>query len=314
MKKNFFIILVALLLLIAFTVSSVVKYNSLLSEKTLYTVASTQENYGFSVAKFIIQLNELYTLINSDNTIDDVRLKFDILYSRLNVIYVRSEATAPLYKQQGYEETIDSINKKLEDIDGLLSHNHPDYKKISTIIADIKPLTKTVTNLADMAEIAQRNDALKDFRSKRQQLWTLLFITGGLISLLLFVLFIYISKINRLLLSERAAFASKNAFLGMVGHELRTSLQAIVSIIDVVTNNLSGGIKSGQIERLETAVSKMERQLNDLAEFAKIDNGSVEIKNTYNSLQAIVTNAVQDCIAIYEKKDVTVKIKNNNDA
>ncbi|HIB5405726.1 TPA: ATP-binding response regulator, partial [Klebsiella pneumoniae] len=84
-------------------------------------------------------------------------------------------------------------------------------------IADIKPLTKTVTNLADMAEIAQRNDALKDFRSKRQQLWTLLFITGGLISLLLFVLFIYISKINRLLLSERAAFASKNAFLGMVG-------------------------------------------------------------------------------------------------
>lgn len=129
-----------------------------------------------------------------------------------------------------------------------------------------------------MAEIAQRNDALKDFRSKRQQLWTLLFITGGLISLLLFVLFIYISKINRLLISERAAFASKNAFLGMVGHELRTSLQAIVSIIDVVTNNLSGGIKSGQIERLETAVSKMERQLNDLAEFAKIDNGSVEIK------------------------------------
>ena len=314
MKKNFFIILVALLLLIAFTVSSVVKYTSLLSEKNLYTVAGTQENYGFSVAKFIIQLNELYTLINSDNTIDDVRLKFDILYSRLNVIYVKSEATAPLYKQQGYEETIDSINKKLEDIDGLLSHNHPDYKKISTIIADIKPLTKTVTNLADMAEIAQRNDALKDFRSKRQQFWTLLFITGGLISLLLFVLFIYISKINRLLLSERAAFASKNAFLGMVGHELRTSLQAIVSIIDVVTNNLSGGIKSGQIERLETAVSKMERQLNDLAEFAKIDNGSVEIKNTYNSLQAIVTNAVQDCIAIYEKKDVTVKIKNNNDA
>ncbi|EFK3120170.1 hybrid sensor histidine kinase/response regulator, partial [Escherichia coli] len=181
MKKNFFIILVALLLLIAFTVSSVVKYTSLLSEKNLYTVAGTQENYGFSVAKFIIQLNELYTLINSDNTIDDVRLKFDILYSRLNVIYVKSEATAPLYKQQGYEETIDSINKKLEDIDGLLSHNHPDYKKISTIIADIKPLTKTVTNLADMAEIAQRNDALKDFRSKRQQLWTLLFITGGLI-------------------------------------------------------------------------------------------------------------------------------------
>lgn len=314
MKKNFFIILVALLLLIGFTVSSVVKYNSLLSEKTLYTVAGTQENYGFSVAKFIIQLNELYTLINSDNTIDDVRLKFDILYSRLNVIYVKSEATTPLYKQQGYEEAINSVNKKLEEIDGLLSHNHPDYKKISAIIADIKPLTKTVTNLADMAEIAQRNDALKDFRSKRQQLWTLLFITGGLISLLLFVLFIYISKINRLLLSERAAFASKNAFLGMVGHELRTSLQAIVSIIDVVTNNLSGGIKSGQIERLETAVSKMERQLNDLAEFAKIDNGSVEIKNTYNSLQAIVTNAVQDCIAIYEKKDVTVKIKNNNDA
>lgn len=127
--KNFFIILVALLLLIAFTVSSVVKYNSLLSEKTLYTVAGTQENYGFSVAKFIIQLNELYTLINSDNTIDDVRFKFDILYSRLNVIYVKSEATAPLYKQQGYEETIDSINKKLEDIDGPLSHNHPDYKK-----------------------------------------------------------------------------------------------------------------------------------------------------------------------------------------
>ena len=314
MKKKFYFILFSILLLLAFTVSCLVKYNSLLSEKTLYTVAGTQENYGFSVAKFIIQLNELYTLANSENDINDVRFKLDILYSRFNVIYVKSEATAPLYKQQGYEETINLINSKLNEIDLILSHDNPNYRAVSSIIAGIKPLTKTITNLADMAEIAQRNNSLKDFRSKRQQLWTLLFVTGGLIFLLLFVLFIYISKINRLLLSERAAFASKNAFLGMVGHELRTSLQAIVSIIDSVTNNLNEVIKPCQIERLETAVSKMERQLNDLAEFAKIDNGSVEINYTYKSLKAIVTNAVQDCIAIYDKKTVAVKIKSNVDA
>ncbi|HDU2462771.1 TPA: HAMP domain-containing histidine kinase, partial [Klebsiella pneumoniae] len=71
---------------------------------------------------------------------------------------------------------------------------------------------------------------------------------------------------------------NKNAFLGALGHELKTSLQAITSSIEIISLKNSE-LDSKHIERLENAAKRMENQMKDLAEFAKVDNGNIVVNN-----------------------------------
>ncbi|MBL1810719.1 HAMP domain-containing histidine kinase, partial [Klebsiella pneumoniae] len=55
-----------------------------------------------------------------------------------------------------------------------------------------------------------------------------------------------------------------------LGHELKTSLQGITSSIEIISLKNSE-LDSKPIERLENAAKRMENQMKDLAEFAKVD-------------------------------------------
>lgn len=87
-------------------------------------------------------------------------------------------------------------------------------------------------------------------------------------------------KLYRLWNAERKAFNNKNAFLGVVGHELRTSLQAIISSIDVIISKAEFSSSKQHFDRLENAAIKMERQMKDITDFAKIDNGNIEVNKS----------------------------------
>ena len=51
---------------------------------------------------------------------------------------------------------------------------------------------------------------------------------------MLFISYRQVKSINNQLESEKKSFNNKNAFLGVLGHELRTSLQAIISSVEVI--------------------------------------------------------------------------------
>lgn len=296
------------------SLSGIIKYNNLLSEGSLYSIAGAQENYTLSIAKFAIQFNEFYALINNGNSVEDIYFSLNLLLSHINVIRNESESIAPLYSQEGYNESINAIYNELAIIDKVCVSSNLDIELIKKVLLKIKPMAKNLLNIADYAEVAQRTCALLDYKKKIKHLWILIIITTILLATLLVVLVFFIRKSHLLLISEKAAFTSKNAFLGIVGHELRTSLQVIISAIDVVTNMTSEKARKEALQRLVTAVAKMERQMKDLTEFAKIDNGYVDIKNTYFQLSHAITEAVQTCISLYHKENVEVNINNEINA
>ncbi|AHG20665.1 hypothetical protein Z042_14360 [Chania multitudinisentens RB-25] len=315
MKRNFLFLLSGISIALFFVVSTIIKYNSMLSEKSLYAISGTQENYSWAIAKFSIQLSEFYSLIKvsevyssigtADENMEEIREKLDILYSRVQIIRNESESTTPLYKQKGYKETIDSIYDKLNTVDLYINTPSPNIKKVVSLVDEIKPYSTLLNNLADHAEVKQRTMALEDFKEKRKQLFTLLTITAILVSSLCVITSFYLFKLNKLLDSEKKAFNNKNAFLGVVGHELRTSLQAIISSIDVVIRN--NDYNKQHFHRLENAATKMERQMKDLAEFAKIDNGYVEINKSSFNLKRLINTSISDSVVLLPKPSVTVE-------
>ncbi|MGP6457465.1 hybrid sensor histidine kinase/response regulator [Enterobacter ludwigii] len=314
MKKEFHLSIIGILAVMVLSLGCIFKYNSLLSEKSLYAIAGTQENYAWAIAKFSIQLNEFLALTNNQSDLDTIHNKLDLLYSRVNIIRNQSESTNPLYQQSGYLESINAIYEELNKIDVLLNEEDPNLDYVVEELTKIKPIANNLTNLADNAEVAQRTNALKDFKQKREKLLQLLFITGFLIVVLCVMIPIYIRKLNVLLVSERVAYSNKNAFLGMVGHELRTSLQAIISVIDSIRVNNDNNIKNVHLQRLEASVTKMERQMRDIAEFARIDNDAVEVKNTYFSVKKIVHDVIQESSATHKKESVSMRFNEESDA
>ncbi|WP_228709632.1 sensor histidine kinase [Klebsiella pneumoniae] len=286
MNKKLMLIFAGIALALAFAISTIVKYNSLLSDKSLYAITGTQENYAWATAKFSIQLADFYALVRSnDKDLDQIRLKLDILFSRVSVIKNESESTIPLYKEKDYKETIDNIYKKLEKVDHYIKQPSPDMSKVVSLVNDIEPDSKLLVNIADHAEVRQRTNANVDFKETKKQILILLYITGILTITLGIFICVFLWKLNKLLDSEKKAFNNKNAFLGIVGHELRTSLQAIISTIDAISQRYNKNHDDPQFIRLESAVTKIEMQMKDLSEFARIDNGNIQINATQFNLK-----------------------------
>jgi CheY-like chemotaxis protein len=114
---------------------------------------------------------------------------------------------------------------------------------------------------------------------------------------------------NNQLESEKKAFNNKNAFLGKLGHELRTTLQAIVSSIEVIIFSPDEKPNENVLRRLESAVSQIEQQMNDLAEYAKIDNGSIKIHKTIVNIGDLISRTVSECNTKFSTKDLVATMK-----
>lgn len=82
----------------------------------------------------------------------------------------------------------------------------------------------------------------------------------------------------RFKLGTEMAAKAKNAFLGMVSHELKTPLQTIVSCLDIVSAD--GGVIRSDVtfKRLTAAAKQLETQVGDLTDFAHLESGHLKLR------------------------------------
>lgn len=100
-------------------------------------------------------------------------------------------------------------------------------------------------------------------------------------------------EIKNNLKSKSIDLLNKNAFLGKLGHEMRSSLQVIIGTIDLMMQEQTLS-KNDNILRLLRASEKIERQMKDLSDYAKIDSNETPINNTTFNLYDLISNIIQD--------------------
>lgn len=299
---------------ITFIIITMIKINSQLSRNSFYAINGTQENYSWAVAKFSIQLSQFETLLiqkKYDDSIsrDKINIKLDILFSRLNVLKNKSESTQFLYMQKDYEKTINNIYNILKLIDKENKSSFPNYNLIANQATTLQSYVSYLANISDHAEVRQRTTSLNDFLDKRNTLRILLVLTSIVCILLLSMSIVTHHSLRKALLSERKSFNNKNAFLGKMGHELRTSLQAVIGSIDVLSQS-SNNFDSEVIKRLENAAVQIEQQMNDLAEYAKIDNGMIPLNLSVFNLKKTIESVIQNHILKDNNRDICIDYNN----
>lgn len=287
-------------------------YEQYFSTRHNINSAGPQENYAWAIAKFAIRLagfnakTEHQLRLGTDDK-DELQKELDILFSSSNVLLHKSISTRYLYDEAGYARTVEKINSNLEKIDIELKKENTNYSNLLRLIELIGLDNKELIVISDHAEVRQRDIIQQDYINKANSMRFPIAILYVIFSLMLFVSYRQVKSINKQLESEKKSFNNKNAFLGVLGHELRTSLQAIISSVEVITQQ-KGVVAFSHFERLENAAMKMERQMKDLAEFAKVDNGNVEIKISSFNLHKLVYDTVEQSITILNKKNINVSI------
>ncbi|MEN4051981.1 hybrid sensor histidine kinase/response regulator [Serratia marcescens] len=289
-------------------------YDRYFSTEHNITSAGPQENYAWAIAKFAIKLaafeakTERQLRLGSTDK-ESLQSDLDLLFSGSNVLLNRSDSTRYLYLEDDYGKTISAIHNTLEQIDSEFKKNSPDFNLILRDISVIRDKNLTLIAISDHAEVRQRTNIYNDYINKGNSFKVPIIAIYVILILMLLISFKQLTSMNNQLESEKKAFNNKNAFLGKLGHELKTTLQAIVSSIEVIMYAPDNKANQSVLLRLESAVSQIEQQMNDLAEYAKIDNGSLRINNSSFNISDLITRAVSECNSKFRKKNLLVKIQ-----
>ncbi|SDD77738.1 ATP-binding response regulator [Paraburkholderia lycopersici] len=231
-----------------------------------------------------------------DRDLDKVRLRYEVLRSKLNVMKgsTRSlEASPGLAKRQ--DDDLAILDATISPFEAEIATLAEYPERAGPMLTALDLHWTQVTDLAlnrRFADITEREAIRHDFIAKRRELFA-----AGLVLLVLSAAAAVLLVMNgyrrtRLLHQQHAALEAehqasraareasmaKDAFLGMISHELRTPLHAIVSSIELLGFNSHSDADRKVIQRLETAARQLEAQMKDLTDYARLGAGKLELR------------------------------------
>ncbi|NIE68718.1 ATP-binding protein [Burkholderia sp. Ax-1719] len=231
-----------------------------------------------------------------DRDLDKVRLRYEVLQSKLNVMKgsTRTLAGMPsLMKLQ--QQDLAVIDATIAPFEAQIATLADSPARAVPMLTALDTHWAEVTDLAlnrRFADVTEREGIRRDFIAKRRELFA-----AGLVLLMLSAAAAVLLVMNgyrrtRLIRQQHAALEAehqatraareasnaKDAFLGMISHELRTPLHAIVSSIELLGFNSHSESDRKVIYRLETAARQLEAQMKDLTDYARLGAGKLELR------------------------------------
>ncbi|MEM5405881.1 hybrid sensor histidine kinase/response regulator [Paraburkholderia unamae] len=287
---------------------------SLLSEPTGLESLGGPDNYYRPVAQLQAAMLQAQTdLLHYSAGLSDaatVRKSFNALQTRFNDLAdaARTERGTFLLTTPGYADA-------LRDIGQVIKHARP---AISVLPSDpstpaaasaVRPVVQeldglstpmaTVKEAAGSAEELRREAMARSVTNKRRYLVIALVVLASLLIGTMFSLAavlrrkqLLVAQHQRLLEQQAAAIEAersasieaqnaahaKNAFLGMLGHELRTPLQSILSVTDALATRHFPDSDAIMVRRLALAAERLDSQMKDLTDYARLDAGRLTLR------------------------------------
>ncbi|WP_323122341.1 hybrid sensor histidine kinase/response regulator [Burkholderia alba] len=258
-----------------------------------------QENYYIPVSQFeqAALKAETAMLLYSVGRggFDDVDIKFQILKAKLARLSVPSDSTFLLLQTRGYASTVTRLGDITATLENGLAAARRDPAAAYALAGQFRRMSEPLSDLemnVGNAEGLLRDRMYSDYSHRRRALMSVsigvLLVFIGLVSGLV----LNARRLRALMLQQRAALVreqeaahaateavnARNAFLGMVGHELRTPLQSITAAIDVLAERTFEPQDQLIINRLSRAADQLDAQMKDLTDLSRLDAGKLALR------------------------------------
>lgn len=286
---------------VATTAMAFYSYGLLVSPAQLVATTGPNEGYYWTVAQFQIQFERMDNQIvryasGMDPKIDALTLRQQVLQSKFHVLSSESLLTDFFVKGVPmYRESVDKLGDFMAHVDKDLEALPKQPELVGRLVGRFDETRETVNELSNavrFAEMKHREATLADFTEKRSKLFAFvmvlwaMFIGGiGLYMLNYFRAKHLIAQNEASILAERKAEAAladaiftKNTILGTISHELKTPLQTIISSIDLLVKRMVSARDVEVVERLTSAAARLEAQMEDLTDYARLGAGKLELR------------------------------------
>lgn len=240
---------------------------------------------------------------------DEVTVKFDVFESKITLLSAPTDAMFLPKTEPRYSASVEKIQSIAERLSQQIAALPERKENVAAIMASFDELQRPLADLEMImgnAEGKRRDDAHEDYARRREMLMQS---SAGSTFALLVLAWLLISnarRVRELAAQQRTALQreteaalaaanavnAKNAFLGMIGHELRTPLQSIMAATDVLVERQFAGTDRLLVEQLARAADVLDAQMKDLTDFSRMGAGRLTLRkrvfNPYNVLMAAV--------------------------
>jgi signal transduction histidine kinase len=104
----------------------------------------------------------------------------------------------------------------------------------------------------------------------------------------------------------------KSDFIATLSHELRTPITAVKGTVDILRKEVLGKLNDSQLDLLETAGKSIERllnQVNELLDFAKMENGKFELSYSEFDFEELIREATHIVDSLINKKKLELAVE-----
>jgi signal transduction histidine kinase len=258
---------------------------------------------------------------------DDVRQRFDILWSRVNVVTTGATAArlAELNLDTSAVTRLRNIlletNAAVETLeDGDLQSAIALRDASAVLNSDIRELTLNVRKASSDQALRTRQSLVRI-----SLLANLMALLTGLTLIITIFLIAMDSRHNRkisegnvlLLIASNASAEAKTQFISVVNHELRTPLTSISGALSLIRGGAAGEINQKVSQLLEIAsrnCDTLTALIGDLLEIDKAQAGKLALTMSVTNVTELVCNSIVANLAYAEKHGIRlVQLPNEQD-
>jgi signal transduction histidine kinase len=296
----FFILVIAAVIFMCTTIMTFTK----LYERQNLIISAVEENAlwaSYQLDKEALKLRNILKLLDDDFSEDrlkEAKLRFDILYSRVNILE-KSKLNVFFYRMSDWNESLIYFYEKLKYMDGLLfveavKSNVDILSKESALLLDkTERLVLDVLALRSAEKVKHRNDSL-DLFIYLTTLISLLTVTMAIIVFMLFKQLKVVNKsygksikltkeLNIAVNLSKLSLKAKSDFVATMSHEIRTPMNAIVGFSYLLIDSDLTESDRDKVNKIQKAAINLLGIINGILDFSKIESGKIDLeKSSFN--------------------------------
>jgi two-component system, OmpR family, sensor histidine kinase VicK len=103
----------------------------------------------------------------------------------------------------------------------------------------------------------------------------------------------------------------KSEFINVAAHELRTPIQPILSLVDLIRSDMKGSTHEESLDIILRNAKRLQRLTDNILDVTKIQSRSLDLKREHFNLKDVITNTLNDAIALRKNSSNNSNKKTN---